>query len=326
MKFKYVLILVLFTAGVTAGGMYLLMDHGKMKAMPMDGAPAQAERKIIYWKAPMDPTEIYDEPGKSKMGMDLVPVYEDEVDNAAPDDPQVDGVDVSISAVVEQNMGLKVEAVLEGPLDHTIQTYGHITFDETRTAQVSPRFEGWIQKLYVDYTGKAVEKGDALFTVYSPALVASQEEFLIARRNHLKRPGAATQSRVKAARERLIYYGIAGSEIRKLEKTGQVIQNLVFRSPHTGVVVVKNAVEGGFIKKGSALYTIVDLSVVWVEAHIFEYEQNLVYTGQAVEMQLSYDPNQVRRGKIAYIFPYLQPKTRDVVIRMAFDNKDGMLR
>ncbi|MCG8568280.1 MAG: efflux RND transporter periplasmic adaptor subunit, partial [Desulfobacterales bacterium] len=101
---------------------------------------------------------------------------------------------------------------------------------------------------------------------------------------------------------------------------------LVFRSPHTGVVVMKNAVEGGFIKKGSALYTIVDLSVVWVEAHIFEYEQNLVYTGQAVEMQLSYDPNQVRRGKIAYIFPYLQSKTRDVVIRMAFDNKDGMLR
>jgi RND family efflux transporter MFP subunit len=276
-----------------------------------------ADRKILYWKAPMDPAEIYDEPGRSKMGMDLVPVYEDEVKG---------GVDIKINPVVEQNMGLKIKPVVQGPLNHTIRTYGHVTFDETKTGIVSPKTAGWIETLYADYTGFVLEKGDPLYTIYSPSLLASQEEYLSAHKNFQARPTPLNRELLASAKKRLAYYDIAEKDIAFLEKTGQVRKALTIRSPFTGVVTHKNVIEGAYVKAGDSLFTIADLSTVWVEAHIFEYEQNLVYEGQTVEMTLSYNPDKVYTGKIAYIFPYLQPGTRDVVIRIAFDNEDKDLK
>ncbi|MCA1785812.1 MAG: efflux RND transporter periplasmic adaptor subunit, partial [Desulfobacteraceae bacterium] len=276
-----------------------------------------AERKILYWKAPMDPTEIYDEPGKSKMGMDLVPVYEDEVKG---------GVDIKINPVVEQNMGLRIKPVAQGRLNHTIRTYGHITFDETRTGMVSPKTAGWIETLYADYTGFVLKKGDPLYTIYSPSLLASQEEYLSAYKIFQARKTPLNKDLLESAKKRLAYYDIADQDIAFLEKTGQVRKALTIRSPFTGVVTHKNVIEGAYVKAGDSLFTIADLSTVWVEAHIFEYEQNLVYEGQTVEMTLSYDPDKIYTGKIAYIFPYLQPKTRDVVIRIIFDNTAGDLK
>ncbi len=328
MKWIQMGLTVLVTAGITASAMHYFSPgrHG-MGAMDMAGSPgASMERKIIYWKAPMDPTEIYDEPGKSKMGMDLVPVYEDEVSGGGSGETNVDGVDVNINPVVEQNMGLKVEAVVLEPLDHVIRTYGHITYDETRTGTYSPRFDGWIQVLHADYTGARVKKGDPLFEVYSPALTASQEELFSARKNFLARKTDVNKRIYQSARKRLAYYGISQRDIKGLEAGGRVKETLAVRSPFSGVVVEKMVVEGGYFKAGTPLFTIVDLSRVWVEAHIFEYEQNLVSLGQGVEMQLSYGPGQVHTGTIAYIYPYLQPKTRDVVIRLAFDNAKGLLR
>mgnify|MGYP006282023845 CR=1 FL=1 len=276
-----------------------------------------ADRKIVYWKAPMDPTEIYDEPGKSKMGMDLVPVYEDEIKG---------GVDIKINPVVEQNMGLKIAPVVQGPLHHTISTYGHVTFDESRTGIVSPKTAGWVDTLYADYTGFAVEKGDPLFAMYSPALLASQEEYLSAYKNFQARPTPLNRDLLASAKKRLAYYDIADQDIAFLEETGQVRKTLTIRSWFTGIVTHKNAVEGAYVKAGESLFTIADLSTVWVEAHIFEYEQNLVHEGQTVKMTLPYNPEKVYTGKIAYIFPYLQPKTRDVVIRIIFDNTGGDLK
>lgn len=275
------------------------------------------ERKIVYWKAPMDPTEIYDQPGKSKMGMDLVPVYEDEL---------VGGVDIKINPVVEQNMGLKVAVVKKGALNHTIKTYGHVTFDETLTGIVSLKVSGWIEKLHADYTGFVVEKGQPLYDIYSPSLLASQEEYLSAYKNYKKNKNALNKEIWESARKRLEYYDIADQEIALIEKTDQVKKTLTVRSPYQGVITSKNVIEGTYVKTGASLFTISDLSSVWVEAHIFEYEQNLVYEGQTVEMTLSYTPDRVHRGKIAYIFPYLQPKTRDVTIRISFDNPKGVLK
>ncbi len=151
------------------------MDLVPVYADEVSDSKGTADRKIIYWKAPMEPTEIYDAPGKSKMGMDLVPVYEDEVQG---------GVDIKINPVVQQNMGLKIRPVEQGRLNHTIRTYGHVTFDETRTGIVSPKAAGWIETLYANYIGFVVEKGDPLYTIYSPALVATQEEYLSAFRNY----------------------------------------------------------------------------------------------------------------------------------------------
>jgi len=129
-----------------------------------------------------------------------------------------------------------------------------------------------------------------------------------------------------SAKKRLQYYDIADMEISLIEKTGQVQKTLVVRSPYKGVVTKKNIIEGAHVKAGASLFTISDLSMIWVEAHIFEYEQNLVHGGQEVEMSLSYNPDKIYRGTISYIFPYLQPKTRDVIIRISFDNKAGELK
>ncbi|MBU1340163.1 MAG: efflux RND transporter periplasmic adaptor subunit [Proteobacteria bacterium] len=275
------------------------------------------DRKIVYWKAPMNPTEIYEQPGKSKMGMDLVPVYEDEL---------VGGVDIKIDPVVEQNMGLKIETARKGPLHHAIKTYGHITFDETRTGIVSQKTGGWIEKLYADYTGLFVKKGQPLYEIYSPSLLASQEEYLSAFKNYQKNKTSLNMEILSSARKRLGYFDIADMEIAAIEKSGEVKKSLVVRSPYTGVITQKNIIEGAFAKPGESLFIISDLSFVWVEAHIFEYEQNLVFKDQEVEMTLSYDPEKTYTGKISYIFPYLQKKTRDVIIRIAFENKNSDLK
>ena len=283
----------------------------------VSGGSESKDRKIVYWKAPMDPTEIYEQTGKSKMGMDLVPVYEDEL---------VGGVDIKIDPVIEQNMGLKIEAVQKGPLNHTIKTYGHITFDETRTGVVSQKTGGWIEKLYADYTGRYVKKGQPLYEIYSPSLVASQEEYLSAYKNYKRSRTALNKEILDSAKKRLSYFDIAANEISAIEKSGKVKKTLLVRSPYTGVITHKNVSEGTFTKAGLNLFTISDLSHVWVEAHIFEYEQNLIAEGQEVEMMLSYNPDKIYKGKIFYIFPYLQKKTRDVIIRIDFENKDNELK
>lgn len=368
MKKNNIIIIVIFTALISGSIVYLsLTSFGPAGSGWTDKTPPQAdgkdskERKIIYWKAPMDPTEIYEQPGKSKMGMDLVPVYEDEVSGGgdtkerkivywkAPMDPTeiydqpgkskmgmdlvpvyedelVGGVDIKINPVVEQNMGLRVDKVTKGSLAHTISTYGRVTFDETHTGIVSQKAGGWVEKLYADYTGFMVEKGDPLYSIYSPALLASQEEYLSAFRNYRKNKSPMNKTLLDSAKNRLLYYDIAPEEIALIENTGEVRKTLTVRSPYKGVVVSKNIIEGGYVKTGASMFTIADLSTIWVEAHIFEYEQNLVHKGQTVEMTLSYLPGKTYIGKIAYIFPYLQPKTRDVVIRISFDNSDGKLK
>jgi len=322
MNKKSFVITVIVTALITGSTVYYGTRKGgtaveKAVTQSTGNAPASKGKKIIYWKAPMDPTEIYDQPGKSKMGMDLVPVYEDEL---------VDGVDIKINPVVEQNMGLRVAPVKKGVLDHTIRTYGHVTFDETRTGIVSQKVGGWIEKLYADYTGFLVRKGQPLFDIYSPSLVAAQEEYLSAFKNYRRSKSAINKELLVSARKRLQYYDIADQEIAHIEKKGHVQKTLTIRSAFRGVVVSKNITEGDYVKTGAGLFKIADLSSIWVEAHIFEYEQNLVYEGQTVKMALSYLPGKIYTGKIAYIFPYLQPKTRDVTIRISFDNKNGELK
>ena len=371
MNKKHIAITIVITALITASAVFYLLTFTAIgpgsgqgfQEKGIDNSPGSAgkEKKIIYWRAPMDPMEIYDEPGKSKMGMDLVPVYEEEAPGKtkpgerkiaywkAPMDPTeihdapgksnmgmdlipvyedelVGGVDIAIDAVVEQNMGLKTETVERGPLNHTIQTYGHITYDETRTGIVSQKAPGWIEKLYADYTGFYVKKGQPLYEIYSPSLLASQEEYLSAYRNYQKHKTALNSELLASAVKRLHYFDIAEEEIAAIEKTGVVQKRLTIRSPYQGFVTHKNVIEGAYVKPGAGLFTISDLSTVWVKAHIFEYEQNLVHLGQDVVMTLSYNPGKIYRGKISYIFPYLQPKTRDITIRIAFNNREGELK
>ena len=292
-----------------------------MDLVPMrDGPGASAssgERTVAYWRAPMNPEEIYDQPGKSAMGMDLVPVYEDEL---------VGGVDIFIDPVTQQNMGIRTAAVAQEPLARTIRTYGHVTYDETRTVQVSPKSSGWIETLHVDFTGKSVTKGEPLFEIYAPELVTAQEEYLVAFQSAERLPRDSRTGLLASARRRLQYFDIADSEIEALESTGQVRKSLVIRSPASGVVIEKRAEEGSHVKAGTTIYRIADLSRVWVEAHIYEYELPWVREGQSAEMTIPYWPGNVRSGKVTYVYPYLRPQTRDVRLRLEFDNSDLRLK
>ncbi|GBC60332.1 efflux RND transporter periplasmic adaptor subun it [Desulfonema ishimotonii] len=278
---------------------------------------SSGERQVAYWRAPMDPMEIYDMPGKSKMGMDLVPVYEDEL---------IGGVEIRINPVTEQNMGVRTAQVEKGPLSHTVRTYGHITYDETRTAQISPKVDGWLEKLYASFTGEIVEKDQPLFEIYSPQLLAAQEEYLTAFRNYKRSPNLRNREMRDSARRRLSYFDVAESEIQAIEAADDVKKTVMIRSPFKGVVTHKNAVKGGFVKAGTNVYTIADLSRVWAEAHIYEYELDRVAKGQDVEMSLPYHPGKLYQGKVTYVYPYLQQKTRDVVIRLEFENPDLELK
>ena len=292
------------------------MDLVSMKRGQGD-SQASRERAIAYWRAPMNPEEIYDQPGKSAMGMDLVPVYEDEL---------VGGVDIFIDPVTQQNMGIRTAAVVLKPLARTLRTYGHVTYDETRTVQVSPKSSGWIETLHVDFTGKSVTKGEPLFEIYSPELVTAQEAYLVAFQSARRLTGDNRTGLLASARRRLQYFDVADSEIEALESTGQVRKTLVIRSPASGVVIEKRAEAGSHIKAGTTIYRIADLSRVWVEAHIFEYELPWVHEGQKAEMTIPYWPGDVRSGKVAYVYPYLRPQTRDVRIRLEFDNADLRLK
>lgn len=292
-----------------------------MDLVPMRDGPNTAgsagERTIAYWRAPMNPAEIYDQPGKSAMGMDLVPVYEDEL---------VGGVDIFIDPVTQQNMGIRTATVSREPLARTIRTYGHVTYDETRTVQVSPKASGWIETLHADFTGKAITQGEPLFEIYAPELVTAQEAYLVAYQSAKRLSRDSQTGLLASARRRLQYFDIADSEIEVLEATGQVRKTLVIRSPASGVVIEKRAEEGGHVKAGTTIYRIADLSRVWVEAHVFEYELPWVREGQTAEMTIPYWPGDVRSGKVTYVYPYLRPQTRDVRIRLEFDNADLRLK
>jgi RND family efflux transporter MFP subunit len=275
------------------------------------------ERQVAYWRAPMNPSEVYDKPGKSAMGMDLVPVYEDDVSG---------GSEIAIDPVTQQNMGIRTGRVEHGPLIHTIRTYGHITYDETRLARISPKYSGWVEKLYVDFTGQFIEKGQVLFEIYSPELVTAQEEYLEAYKNLNIFPGERGKKLLSSVKKKLAYLDVSDAEIRNIETSGKVTNRLTIRSPFRGFVTNKNAVQGGFVQAGTTIYEIADLSRVWVEAHIYEYELNSVKLGQSAEMTLPYLPGRVYSGKVMYVYPYLQKKTRDVVIRLEFENFDLELK
>ncbi len=303
------------------------MEHEAMTAddQPKEKKPKK-ERKILYWRAPMDPTEIYDRPGKSKMGMDLIPVYEDEAELGA-------GGTVRIDPVTVQNMGIRITRVKKRDFHKVIRTVGYIEYNEKTLYTVSPKISGWIERLYVDFTGKMVFPGQPLLEIYSPELVTTQEEYLLAL-NNLKlvnktsfqsiRDGA--ESLLKASLKRLKYWDIPDTEIRRLEETGEVRKTLQLQAPARGVVIHKNAVEGSYVKEGQPLYQIADLSTVWVYATVYDHELPWIELGQEATMELSYLPGKTFNGRIIYIYPYLDKKARDVKIRMEFENPRLELR
>jgi RND family efflux transporter MFP subunit len=324
--FKYISIIIVLLIAV----IWLMSPGGKKKQAPVTTAKKEAvegktkeKRKIKYWMAPMDPTYIRDKPGKSPMGMDLVPVYEGEIE---------EGV-VKIDPVTVQNIGVKTTEVKRGPLIATVRTVGQVTYNEALVQHIHTKVSGWVEDLFVNTTGQEVSKGEELLSIYSPELVATQQEYLQALRYERQTSkstfsdvASGGKALVDATRRRLLYMDIDPAQIEALEKRGSIQKAMILRSPTHGIVIDKKVLAGMKVTPGMELYTIADISNIWVIGSIYEYELPFVRTGQEAEITLPYEPGVVYKGRISFIYPYLSAATRTVQIRMDFKNPGFRLK
>ncbi|MCG8611326.1 MAG: efflux RND transporter periplasmic adaptor subunit [Pseudomonadales bacterium] len=285
-------------------------DNTSMTAMGDQGDDS-GEKKPLYWVAPMDKNYRRDKPGKSPMGMDLVPVYED--------DQQSEAGSVKISPVVMNNLGVRTEKVSEGRLEMPINTVGYVAFDEDKLNHIHSRVDGWIEVLNVTSNGDRVKKGETLYELYSPALVNAQEEYLAALRS-------GNKSLYTASRSRLLSLGLTDLQIKRLESRRTVEQKIKVNAERDGIIKDLNVREGMFIKPATEVMSIGTLDSVWVIAEVFERQSNWVKTGQAVEMHTDAVPGKVWKGTVDYLYPVLDSKTRTLKVRIRVDNSDLILR
>ncbi len=240
---------------------------------------------------------------------------------------------VSVSPEKQQLVGIRTAVAEVRPLVKKIRTVGIVTYDETKVAQVFTKVEGWIEKLFVNYTGKLVEKGQPLFTLYSPDLVATQDEYLLALQakeslasSSLQEIRAGSASLLEATRRRLSLWDISDEQIKELQRSRQLTRTLTFYAPSSGFVIKKDAVQGMKVMPDKELYTITDLSAVWVNADIYEFDLANVRLGQRATIALSYFPGQTFSGKVTWVSPVLEEKTRTTKVRLEFANRDFKLK
>jgi Cu(I)/Ag(I) efflux system membrane fusion protein/cobalt-zinc-cadmium efflux system membrane fusion protein len=292
------------------------MDLTPVKPGAGPAAAPAGERKVKHWVSSMDPGYIRDAPGKDAMGMDLVPVYEE----AAPGQ-------IVIDPVTAQNMGIRTAAVERRNLSRTIRTVGLVTYEEPRQYSVNSKIEGWIERLHINETGQLVKKGQPLMEIYSPELVAAQQEYLLALETSSRLAAspyaeiaAGARRLLDAARTRLKYWDINEQQINELEKSRQVRKTLTLYSPYRGVVTEKPVVEGMRVMTGMELLRISDISKVWVNADIYEYELAWIKVGLPAQVEISFAPGKPLQGKITYIYPYVAGETRTVKARIELVN------
>lgn len=280
-------------------------------AVSTQTSAAAGERKVKYYKSTMTPGETSQSPGKDSMGMDMVPVYEEASAS--------DNATITIDPVTIQTMGVRVGEVTEGPLKRSIRTVGVVDFNETALTDVTAKFKGWIEKLFVDATGRVVKKGEPLFATYSPDVYNSELEFA-----SLTRSGNTALA--KTTLERLSLLGVATSELEKLKTEAQPSRTITLFSPADGVVIEKTAVEGMMFEPGMNLYRLADLSIVWLKAQIYEQDMPFVQLGQEAVAGIDSFPGQKFFGRVTYVYPTLDPKTRTAQVRMEFHNPGLLLK
>ena len=275
-------------------------------------AGSGGEREILYWQAPMDRNFRRDEPGKSPMGMDLIPVYADEAGGA---DPAL----VTIDPTVVSNIGVRTATVEQGPLSRRIDTVGYVHFDEDTVHHIHTRVDGWIEALSIKATGDPVDRGQVLFELYSPTLVNAQEEYLAA----LESGNARLR---EASRERLAALGVTDTEIERLETERSVRQRQAVVAQSGGVVSHLGVREGFYVTPATEVMSIADLGRVWVIVEVFERQSAWVAPGQRAEVALDYRPGERWQGIVDYVYPELDPQTRTLKVRLRFDNPQTNLR
>ncbi|HWR14671.1 MAG TPA: efflux RND transporter periplasmic adaptor subunit [Terriglobales bacterium] len=323
---------VLIVVGVAA---VLIFGRGLIPSSAQPSHAGQAStttaqhadsRKVLYWYDPMHPNYRSDKPGTAPdCGMDLVPMYEGQggVENGM----------IKVTPERQRILGIRTAPVEEKVVTRTLRTSGQVVPDETRIAHVHVKTPGWIENVYVDFVGQMVKKGQPLFTIYSPDLVATQEEYLIAKRGQQQLGSSSymdvahnSQSLLESARQRLELWDLTEAQIQRLDQTGQVNRTITVYSPVTGYVTDRKAFPHVAVNGDSDIYTITDLSRVWVTADVYESELPYVKVGQPANIKLSYVPGKTFSGRVTYNYPTLDPQTHTAKVRIDVPNTGLMLK
>ncbi|MFM2590188.1 efflux RND transporter periplasmic adaptor subunit [Vibrio sp. TBV020] len=268
----------------------------------------------LYWVAPMDPNYQKDKPGKSPMGMDLIPVYASDL-NGDNDKPGT----IKIDPAVENNLGVKTESATVEALSPRIETVGYIAFDESQLWQTNVRVSGWVEKLNINTVGEKVSQGEVLFSLYSPELVKAQEELLSAYKTQRK-------GMIKGATDRLLTLGVDQEQIRAIALKGKASQTIEIKAPADGVIASLNIREGGYLSPAQAVISAGPLDEVWVDAEVFERQSHWISKGSQTSMTLDAIPGGKWTGEVDYVYPILDPKTRTLRVRLKFPNPNGELK
>lgn len=325
MNSKYTLLLpiavVALAAGLIGGYWFASLESGVSNVQTDETKP-----EPLFYRNPMNPEVTSPVPAKDNMGMDYIPVFADD------DDTGPDGT-VSIDPVTVQNIGVRTAVAEAGTISREIHTLGRVDYDEQRITRLHPKTQGWIEELRIGTTGEAIDNDEILLSIYSPQLVSSQREFLLAL-NNLEtlgkspfedvRRGAAEL--VDTSLERLRLMDVPEHQIQELKESREVTKLLHIHSPAKGIVVNVGIRKGQFVTPQTEMYMIADLSSVWVFVDIFEEELPWVRVGDEAEMRVSAVPGTVLTGKLTYIYPYQESKTRTIKARLEFDNKDLRLK
>ena len=331
----------IIVALVAGGGGYWLGDKGSATqpaggvvtatgTTASAGEAAREERKLLYYRNPMGLPDTSPTPKKDPMGMDYIAVYEGEEDGEASEPATAGQVRISTEKV--QKLGVRTEAAQLRSLDKTVRAAGRIEPDERRIYAISPKFEGYVERLHVNVTGQPVAKGQALFEVYSPELVAAQREYAIAAQGveALKDAGDDAQAGMKRLTEasllRLRNWDMSAAQVKALAKSGQVKRTFTFASPVSGVVTEKKALQGMRFMTGEELYQVADLSSVWVVADVFEQDIGLVEPGATATVRINAYPDKTFEGKVSYVYPTLNADTRTVPVRVELANPGLLLK
>ncbi len=323
---KNILITVLaaLSIGLAAGYLLAPKENGVVENRSKETESA----KPLFYRNPMNPNITSPVPAEDEMGMKYIPVY---ADGKSPASTPVGTV--SIDAVTTQNIGVRTAIAERTTLAREVRSVGRITFDEQRVARFHSKIDGWIEQLFIEKTGDRVKKDTMLLSIYSPQLVASEEEYILALNNadSLRaspfediRKGA--ESLVRSSRERLELFDVPEHQLREIESKRKVIKRLHIHSPFDGTVMAIGAREGQRITPETELYMIADLSRLWVIVDLYEDDIPWVKAGDMAEMRVSGIPGETFHGKVAYIYPYLEATTRTVKVRLEVDNSDLKLK
>ncbi len=337
---------------VLAGGIYFLLKPiGKGAGTQTASSQKSGERKILFYRNPMNPAITSSAPAKDEMGMDYIPVYEDE--GNAPKKTMAQEVDdffsdqgtgagqggvAGLAPITLTQAGIEAAGVLTAPVtlenfEQQIRTVGRVMADETRVRKVPTRVSGWVEKVHVRSAGQMVQQGEPIIALYSPELLSSQEEYIQALAMAEKMAASSDPETRKSGEElrhsagqRLKLFDVPEAFVAELQKKRKPRRAVTLTAPISGFVMVKEVLEGQKVEPGMIFFVISDLSHIWVEADFYEYEGKGLKPGQEAVVSSAYDPALEMKGKVALVYPYLNPESRTIKARLEFANSDLKLK